>query len=103
MTDDMCCECNEPISFKSKSRLTKYELSRVIGIRVSQLSMSAPMLVDVPYNKQHNFMYVAAMELKAGVLDLVIRRPLPMNKYYEINIQDLDLPDDIDTLVSMYD
>ncbi len=87
----------------TSGRLTKYELSRIIGIRVSQLSMSAPMFVRVPTSKQHNFMYVAALELKIKALDLVIRRPLPMNKYYEVNIRDLDLPDDIDTLIAMYE
>jgi DNA-directed RNA polymerase subunit K/omega len=99
----VCMTGIEDICMPNKSRLTKYELSRILGIRVSQLSMSAPMLVDVHVSKQHNFMYVAALELKSRVLDIVIRRPLPMNKYYDININELDLPDDIDMIVSMYE
>jgi len=85
-----------------KSRLTKYECARIVGIRAAQLGMSAPMLIDVSPNMQHNFLYVAASELKAGVLDIIIHRPLPLNKFYEINISELELPDDIDTLIAMY-
>lgn len=60
------------------------------------------MLIEIPANMQHNFMYVAASELKAGMLDIVIHRPLPLNKFYEVKLADLELPDDIDTLISMY-
>lgn len=89
--------------FSRKSRLTKYEVSRIIGIRTSQLSMSAPVMVEVPVRKQHNFVYIAALELQARALDIVIRRPLPMGQYYEINIKELELPDDVDTVVTMYE
>ena len=87
----------------SGGSLTKYECSRIIGIRVAQLGMSAPILADIPSTKQANFMYVAAIELRTGLLDVVIRRPLPMNGYYDIHIRDLILPDDLDTLISMYE
>ena len=84
-------------------RLTKYECARIIGIRAAQLGMSAPMLIDAPPSKQHNFMFVAALELKARMLDIVIHRPLPLNRYYEVNISELELPDDVDTLIAMYE
>ena len=83
--------------------MTKYECSRIIGIRAAQISMSAPVLVDVPAKYQNNFIYIAALELKQRLLDIVIRRPLPLGRYYEINVADLDLPDDIDTLVDMFE
>lgn len=86
----------------SRPRLTKYECARIVGIRAAQLGMSAPMLIDVPADMQHNFLYVAASELKAGVLDVIIHRPLPLNKSYEVNVTDLELPDDIDTVIAMY-
>ena len=83
--------------------LTKYECARIIGIRMAQLGMSAPILADIPTHKQSNSMYVAAVELRSGLLDIVIRRPLPMDEYYEVNVRDMELPDDLDTLISMYE
>ena len=83
--------------------LTKYECSRIIGIRASQISMSAPVLIDVPAPKQSNFLYIAALELKRGLLDMKVRRPLPQNEYYEINVKDMLLPTDVDTLIQMYE
>ena len=83
--------------------LTKYECARIIGIRAAQLSMSAPMLTDVPAVMQENFMYIAARELKENLLDIVIRRPLPMNRFYEVNVKDLKMPSDVDALIVIYE
>ena len=82
--------------------LTKYECARIIGIRAAQIAMSAPILIDVPVAKQSNFMYIAALELKNGLLDIFVRRPLPMNKFYEVSVSDMIVPDDVDTLIEMY-
>jgi len=85
--------------------LTKYECSRIIGVRTAQLQMSAPVLLDlttIPAHLHTNEMYIAACELKAGLLDLIIRRPLPMNKYNEVHINDLSLPDDLDAMIALY-
>lgn len=65
--------------------------------------MSAPILIDVPPEKQSNFFYIAALELKHGLLDIVIRRPLPKRHYYEVNINELELPDDLESLLVMYE
>ena len=85
-----------------REKMTKYECSRIIGIRAAQLSMSAPVMVDVPIDYQGNFIYIAALELKQSLLDIIIRRPLPLGRFYEISVSELDLPDDIDTLINMY-
>lgn len=88
------------------SMLTKYEFSRIIGIRVAQLQMSAPVLLDmstIPERLKTNDTYIAALELKQGLLDLKIRRPLPLNRYTEVHVKDLILPDDLDALISLYD
>lgn len=82
--------------------LTKYELSRIIGVRTAQLSMSAPS--KIPSAKHRgNFTYAAALELKEGLLDIVIRRELPGQRFYEVNIRDLTLPSALDTLVTTYE
>ena len=82
--------------------LTKYECARIIGIRANQLSMSAPVLIhDIPDHLQSNFMYIATKELMMGVLDIVVNRPLPMNKFYNVNVKDMELPDDLYVLEQM--
>lgn len=81
--------------------LTKYECSRIIGIRVSQLSMNAPVQVSVPAHLSYNLMYIATKELLEKKLDIVVQRPLPHNKFYNINIKDLEIPDDLKCLEEM--
>ena len=56
--------------------LTKYERTRVIGVRASQLANGAPPYVKLS-NPIINELIIAKMELEAGLLPFVIRRPLP--------------------------
>ena len=86
-----------------RERLTKYECSRIIGIRASQIAMSAPILVHVPPNMNQNLLYIAALELKNKKLDLIIRRPLPLGKFYEVHISELELNDDLDAFIHMFE
>ena len=81
--------------------LTKYECARIIGIRVSQLSMNAPVQVTVPANLSCNLMYIATRELLERKLDILVQRPLPHNKFYNINVKDLEIPDDLICLEEM--
>lgn len=81
--------------------LTKYEASRIIGIRVSQLSMSAPILVTVPEQFKSNLMYIAIKELITGELDIYVDRPLPHNKCYKVHIKNMILPNDLYVLEQM--
>lgn len=85
--------------------LTKYECSRIIGVRVLQLQMNAPILIDINSipRKKNNEMYIAALELKQGVLDLMVRRPLPRNQFHEVHISKLTIPDDLDALIALYE
>lgn len=86
-----------------KDRLTKYECSRILGVRASQIAMHAPLLVNVPPEKKGQFLYIAALELKHGLLDLMVCRPLPFDKFYEVHISKLELSDDLDALIAMYE
>tara|TARA_B100000945_G_C20354758_1_gene584062 strand:+ start:980 stop:1270 length:291 start_codon:yes stop_codon:yes gene_type:complete len=82
--------------------LTKYECSRIIGVRASQLSMSAPILVsNIPDKLKNNFMYIATRELIERALDIYITRPLPLNKYYKVHVNKMMLPPDIFVLEEM--
>ena len=84
-----------------KHILTKYECSRIIGVRVAQLSMNAPVQVTVPSNLSSNLMYIATKELLEKKLDIIVKRPLPHDKYYTIHIRDLEIPDDLVCLEDM--
>jgi DNA-directed RNA polymerase subunit K/omega len=81
--------------------LTKYECARIVGIRSSQLSMNAPVQVNVPEHLKANLMYIAAKELKEKKLDIVVKRPLPDNKFYQIHINDMEIPEDLHFLEEM--
>ena len=81
--------------------LTKYECSRIVGVRIAQLSMNAPVQVSVPKHLSSNLMYIATKELLEKKLDIRVKRPLPHNKYYEIHLDDLEIPDDLQCLEEM--
>ena len=90
------------VIMNNDDRLTKYECARILGIRAAQLSMGAPTLVEVSPSLQHNYVAIAALELKLKVLNIVVRRPLPVNRYYEVNIRDLHVTDDLDDVLAIY-
>ncbi|MFB0560184.1 MAG: DNA-directed RNA polymerase subunit K [Candidatus Lokiarchaeia archaeon] len=67
-------------------KLTKYEKSRIISTRALQITMSAPILIDLP-SKVTDPIVIATTELEAGILPLVIRRTLPNNQFQDIPIR----------------
>ena len=81
--------------------LTKYECARIIGVRVAQLSMNAPVQVSVSGPLSSNLMYIATKELLERKLDIIVKRPLPHNKYYQIHLNDMEIPDDLVCLEEM--
>lgn len=78
----------------SKPIMTKFELNQVLGLRTMQLSLgSTPFIPVENINVKSNMELrkIALDELKAGALPLIIKRPLPNNKYEFVRIRDLDL------------
>ncbi|MCS7118408.1 MAG: DNA-directed RNA polymerase subunit K [Thaumarchaeota archaeon] len=73
-----------------RSKLTKYEETRIIGGRALQLSMGAFPLVRP--NANDTSFTLALREFKAGVLPIVIRRRYPDNTYEDVPLQDLLRP-----------
>ncbi|MBS7621293.1 DNA-directed RNA polymerase subunit K [Candidatus Bathyarchaeota archaeon] len=67
-------------------RLTRFEKARVVGARALQISMGAPILVDVPegYSSPID---IALKELEAGILPITIRRTLPDGTYQDIPLK----------------
>ena len=67
--------------------LTKYEKARIIGARALQLSMGAPLLVDL--KGETDSLEIALKELKQRVIPIVIRRYLPSGKYEDWELDEL--------------
>jgi len=84
-----------------KNRMTKYECSNILGIRVNQLNDSAPIMTHIADKHKSNNFYIAAKELYDKALNINICRPLAEGKYYKINIQNLELPEDLKILLDM--
>ncbi len=63
--------------------LTKYEKARIIGARALQISMGAPVMIEVPAAPRGRFGF-AEEELRAGVLPMTVRRTLPTGEYSDI-------------------
>ena len=74
----------------SKNKMTKYELVRIIGERIKQLTMGAkPMIKIAPKSEQYTYSEIAIEELKLNMIPFKIRRPV--KDHYEIwSIKELD-------------
>lgn len=91
-------------SFEDMSKqkmLSKYELSRLLGIRVNQLSMNAIPSISLEPNKSYSLLEIAALEIKNKTLDTVIRQNLPHGQYIDVNLKSMTLPVDLDDILSM--
>jgi len=72
---------------KSIPFLTKYEKSRIIGIRAQQLSQNMPSLVDT--TGLNNPIEIALKELKEQKLPFIIRRNMPNGTYEDWRVDEL--------------
>jgi len=57
-------------------KLTRFEKARVVGARALQISMGAPVLLDLE-GVERSPINIAILELEAGILPISIRRSLP--------------------------
>ena len=48
-------------------------------------------------------MYIAALEMRAQKLDMIVRRPLPMGEFYEVQLSEMRLCEDLDALIAMFE
>jgi len=67
-------------------RITRFEKARIVGARALQISMGAPLLIEVP-KSSINAITLALRELEVGVLPITIRRKLPEGTFQDIPIQ----------------
>ena len=71
-----------------KKEFSKYERARIIGARGLQISMDAPLLVDMKENDLDAVTYdplrIAERELDSGVLPISVNRPMPRRSEEDI-------------------
>jgi len=67
--------------------MTKYERARVLGTRALQISMNAPVMVDI--SGETDPLKIAMKELRERKIPMIIRRYLPDNSYEDWNIDEL--------------
>jgi DNA-directed RNA polymerase I, II, and III subunit RPABC2 len=67
--------------------MTKYERARVLGTRALQISLNAPVLVEL--EGETDPFQIALKELRARRIPLTIRRFLPDGTYEDWRVQDL--------------
>ena len=65
--------------------LTRFEKARIMGARALQLSLGAPMFIEIPKNATTS-LEIAMEELKQRVIPIVIKRTLPNGDYQNIPI-----------------
>lgn len=71
--------------------MTKYERARVLGTRALQISMCAPIMVEL--ENETDPLQIAMKELKARKIPLIIRRFLPDGSYEDWTIEELIIGD----------
>jgi DNA-directed RNA polymerases I, II, and III subunit RPABC2 len=67
--------------------MTKYERARVLGTRALQISMCAPIMVEL--ENETDPLQIAMKELKARKIPLIIRRYLPDGSFEDWSIDEL--------------
>ncbi|KAF9405940.1 DNA-directed RNA polymerases I II and III subunit RPABC2 [Podila epigama] len=70
--------------------MTKYERARILGTRALQISMNAPVLVDL--EGETDALNIAMKELNNKMIPLIVRRYLPDNTYEDWEVSEMILP-----------
>ena len=70
--------------------LTKYEYTRILGVRASQINSGASVFIDVSDDIIDGYL-IAKLELKAKKIPFIIRRPLPNGKTEFWKVEDLEI------------
>jgi DNA-directed RNA polymerase subunit A' len=74
----------------TSSRMTHYEVARVVGIRANQISKGAPLMINP--GGEISAVKIAMRELHDGVLPMIIRRYLPGRTHEEWDVREMNVP-----------
>ena len=67
-------------------KITRFEKARIVGARALQISMGAPILLEIN-EAISNPIDIALEELEGGILPITIRRTLPDGTYQDIPLK----------------
>jgi len=67
-------------------KITRFEKARIVGARALQISMGAPILLEIN-EAISNPIDIALKELEGGILPITIRRTLPDGTYQDIPLK----------------
>ncbi|KAF1333292.1 DNA-directed RNA polymerase i, ii, and iii subunit rpabc2, partial [Globisporangium splendens] len=78
----------QPNAYRITTRyMTKYERARVLGTRALQISMNAPVMVDI--EGETDPLKIAMKELRERKIPIIIRRYLPDGSFEDWSIDEL--------------
>ena len=69
--------------------LTRFEKARIMGARALQLSLGAPVFIEIPKNATTS-LEIAMEELKQRVIPIIIKRTLPNGAYQNLSIDQFE-------------
>ncbi len=84
--DKISKDLDEKKSGWPRDRLTRFEVSRVIGARALQISLGAPILIKTEKN-DFDPIDIAESEFKEIKIPMTIKRPMPDNSTETIDIK----------------
>lgn len=67
-------------------KITRFEKARIVGARALQISMGAPILIEISEGFPSPI-DIALKELYAGILPMTIRRTLPDGTFQDIPLK----------------
>ncbi|KAI9357462.1 RNA polymerase, subunit omega/K/RPB6 [Pilaira anomala] len=67
--------------------MTKYEKARILGTRALQISLSAPVMIEI--DGETDALAIANRELREKKIPLIIRRFMPDGTYEDWRVRDL--------------
>ena len=73
------------------NKLTRFERARIIGARALQISMGAPVLVELPASISDSI-DISLKELEENTLPMTLRRALPDSTHQDIALSSLNKP-----------
>ncbi len=92
----------DPSKHTTRNVMTKYELTKVIGMRVEQLARGSPTMIDVEAEigtgNVHTLHKIVHLELEKKLIPFIIQRPLPNGEKEYWRIKDMVIPSYTTTL-----
>ncbi|CAK9294637.1 unnamed protein product [Gordionus sp. m RMFG-2023] len=91
LNEDITIERKDPSQRITTPFMTKYERARILGTRALQISMCAPLMVEL--EGETDPLQIAMKELKARKIPILIRRYLPDGSYEDWGVDELIITD----------